>query len=229
MNVLQSITPLNSVLIALALIIITLFSLMIKNNNKSRPPGPWGLPIIGYLPWLTDAPHLDFNNLSKKYGNVFRIHLMGRDFYIFNNYDVIKQAFVNQKDNFIRRPTEFSFFFWTMGYNAIGSTNGDNWKMHRKFLLKSLTTLGLGKVELELRMHEVLRTLLTYMEKINGQPHDYTDIVLNCTYNLVGLLMINRTYDMHNTDYLKLKSSVQDMSLATPGYDNFMYGPWFRL
>ena len=104
-----------------------------------------GLPIVGYLPWLTDAPHLDFIRLSKKYGNVFKIHLMGRDFYILNNYDVIKEAFVTQKDNFLRRPTEFSFFFWALGPNAMGAMNGDTWKLHRKFSLKALTTLGFGQ------------------------------------------------------------------------------------
>lgn len=36
------------------------------------PPGPIGLPVVGYLPFLTDKPHEKLEKLRKKYGNIYR-------------------------------------------------------------------------------------------------------------------------------------------------------------
>ncbi|XP_076335724.1 cytochrome P450 2J3-like [Tachypleus tridentatus] len=38
---------------------------------RNFPSGPFGLPIVGCLPFLSNKPFLDFSKLSKKYGNVF--------------------------------------------------------------------------------------------------------------------------------------------------------------
>ena len=55
---------------------ILFFSLIkhIYQNLKSRkqlPPGPTGLPVVGYLPFLGKEPHKDIAKLGQKYGNIF--------------------------------------------------------------------------------------------------------------------------------------------------------------
>ena len=40
-------------------------------QRKRLPPGPTGLPIVGYLPFLGKEPHKDIARLVDKYGNVF--------------------------------------------------------------------------------------------------------------------------------------------------------------
>ena len=43
--------------------------------NRRKPtdmPGPIGLPVIGYLPFLGSNPVVSLANLSKKYGDIFR-------------------------------------------------------------------------------------------------------------------------------------------------------------
>lgn len=39
--------------------------------RKHLPPGPTGLPVVGYLPFLGKEPHKDIAKLSAIYGNVF--------------------------------------------------------------------------------------------------------------------------------------------------------------
>ncbi|RWS23199.1 geraniol 8-hydroxylase-like protein [Leptotrombidium deliense] len=39
---------------------------------NSNLPGPYCLPIVGYLPFLGTRPHKVFNKLAEKYGPVFK-------------------------------------------------------------------------------------------------------------------------------------------------------------
>ena len=66
-------------------ILITLFSYFVAKQiyheydaRKKLPPGPKGLPFLGYLPFLGREPSKTLIKLSKKYGNVFRSVLIMR-------------------------------------------------------------------------------------------------------------------------------------------------------
>lgn len=58
------------------LIVIVLYFAWLWNSRRKLPPGPWGLPVVGYLPWLNpEAPHVTLTKLSEKYGPVYGIDL----------------------------------------------------------------------------------------------------------------------------------------------------------
>ncbi|XP_033150288.1 cytochrome P450 18a1 [Drosophila busckii] len=42
---------------------------------RKLPPGPWGLPVIGYLLFMGNEKHTRFMELAKRYGSLFSARL----------------------------------------------------------------------------------------------------------------------------------------------------------
>lgn len=96
----------------LSLFVFLLVLLLVRffqtyNINKTLPPGPWGLPFIGYLPFFKGDAHLHYKELSEKYGSVFSTKLGNQLIVVLSDYKMIRDAF--RKEEFTGRPqSEFS-------------------------------------------------------------------------------------------------------------------------
>ncbi|CAN8012798.1 unnamed protein product, partial [Ixodes pacificus] len=64
-----------------------------KRATALSPPGPWGLPLLGYLPFLRRKQHVFFRDLSRKYGPVFSVRLGAVNVVILNSYQSIREGF----------------------------------------------------------------------------------------------------------------------------------------
>ena len=66
----------NYSLIFIVTLVISRFLKLFLDVKLGRiPPGPWGLPIVGYLPFLKPLMHIQFYEMSQKYGPIFQIRL----------------------------------------------------------------------------------------------------------------------------------------------------------
>jgi len=92
-----------TVLILVFLVNLFIFKSYLSAKNKRLPPGPWGLPIFGHLPFFGQSPPNTFSRWQSTYGNVFRIRLGSWKTVVLNGYDVIKEA-ADKGDDFSGRP-----------------------------------------------------------------------------------------------------------------------------
>ena len=79
-----------------------------KTARPLLPPGPVGIPILGYLPFL-DILDLggSFSKLSRKYGDVFSLKVGTETAVVLSSYDAIKSVLSDSR--FDSRPNTLMF------------------------------------------------------------------------------------------------------------------------
>ena len=65
-----------------------------KRPNKF-PPGPRGIPIFGYLPFIGNKTHETVVKLSKKYGPILSIRFGLEDHLFLNDFESITKVSIN--------------------------------------------------------------------------------------------------------------------------------------
>lgn len=66
--------------------------------GRRLPPGPWGLPILGYLPFLNPTtPHESFTELAKKYGKIYGLYLGNVYTVVLSDAAMISSAFSKEQ------------------------------------------------------------------------------------------------------------------------------------
>ena len=115
-----------------------------RKCQTNLPHGPWGFPIVGYLPFLGPQPQEKFMQLRKKYGDIFTIQMGSFTVVVLNGCGVIKEALITNGGIFDTRPGFFSFSQLS-GRLAFGLYN-KRWTVFKKIVVNRLNTFLHGKL-----------------------------------------------------------------------------------
>ena len=138
---------------ALALFIVVLATISAYKSFKwtwpGMPPGPWGLPVLGYLPFLNPmAPYLTLTELCDKFGRVFSVRLGQVSCVVLADPVLIRQAFA--RSEFAGRAPLFLTHGIMDGFGLI-CAEGDLWKCQRKFTAEFMRKFGLTNFKVSWR------------------------------------------------------------------------------
>jgi len=107
---------------------------------RTLPPGPWGLPICGYLPLVKGAVHLHFNKLAKKYGTMFSVRFGSKFIVVLSDYRLIRDSF--RREEFTGRP-HTDLMNIINGYGKCQAQQASN----NTFYLATLALVSSGRVK----------------------------------------------------------------------------------
>ncbi|KAM4043855.1 cytochrome P450 2K4-like [Anomaloglossus baeobatrachus] len=179
-------------------------------KNKNFPPGPKCLPIIGNL-HIFDVknPSKTFTQLSKKFGPVFSVQLGTQKMVLLYGYDAVKDAYMNHAEELSERADIPIFTETSKGYGIVFS-NGENWKVMRRFTISTLRDFGMGKKSIEDRINEECDSLVQIIESYGGKPFENTTILNTAVANVIIYILLGHRYDYGDPTILKLMSLIDE-------------------
>jgi len=188
----------------------------IFKKNSGSVPGPWILPFCGSAPFmlLVDTQMLNYPyrvmyKLSKKYGKVMKVGLGMQDWHILSGFQEI-QEFAMSENSVSHLPSKtFDEIYSFDRPLGIIFPDGGLWKEQRKFGVKTLRQLGVGKSSLEEKMIGESSKLVEFMHhkiKTQGNEVEMADFFdLPCLNIIWGLINSSR----YEYDDEKLKEHIE--------------------
>ncbi|XP_077271483.1 cytochrome P450 18a1 [Temnothorax americanus] len=202
---------------------------------KNLPPGPWGMPIWGYLPFMKSPTHLHFHELAKKYGKIFSVTIGSGLTVVISDYRIIRDAF--KREEFSGRPRT-DFMSILDGYGII-NTEGALWEDQRRFLHKNLRSFGMSNMSREKTkmnekiMHEV-EIFLNRVESKRGAPTDISSYLALSISNVICKLTMSVRFHLNDPRFERFMKLIDEgfklfACLASVNYiPLFRHLPWFH-
>ncbi|XP_068136119.1 cytochrome P450 2K6-like [Hyperolius riggenbachi] len=202
--------PVTALLLVLLCLILVKLFYGSEQKHPNFPPGPKPLPFIGNLHMLNlKKPYKTFKALAKKYGSVFSVQLGARKVVVLCGYETVKDALVNHAEEFADRASVPIFHDITKGYGLVFS-NGDNWKVMRRFALATLRDYGMGKKTIENKINEECEYLIKKFKSYQGKPFENTVLLNVAVANIIVSIILGHRFNYEDPVFLRLMGLVNE-------------------
>ncbi|KAK6118994.1 hypothetical protein DH2020_047280 [Rehmannia glutinosa] len=159
----------------------------IKSLRKTPPlpPGPRGLPILGYLPFLGKHLLHQFTDLGHKYGPIYKLYLGNKLWVVISSPSLVKEVVRDQDAVFANRDSPVAALVGTYGGNDIAwSPYNSQWRAMRKIFVQEMMNNRSLKESYSLRKDEVRKTITHVHTKV-GKPVDIGELSFRTELNVI--------------------------------------------
>ncbi|XP_049268755.1 cytochrome P450 18a1 [Rhipicephalus sanguineus] len=162
-----------------------------RDDSKRLPPGPKGVPILGYIPFMWKPFHIIFHELSKQHGPIVRLRLGCKDVVVLNDVESIREGLSNP--DLLYRPDDFIFRY--LGFTGVLALNGEPWQVNRRFTFHVLRNHGFAKKPMEEHIQEEVQDFISHISTTNGRPTLIGETVAASVFNNISGLVFGRRYN----------------------------------
>ncbi|KAG8369363.1 hypothetical protein BUALT_Bualt14G0003500 [Buddleja alternifolia] len=175
--------------VSILLLIVSMLWWIWKSSTK-MPPGPRGLPIVGYLPFLREDLHNQFIELAHKYGPIYKFWIGNKLCVVISSPSLIKQVVRDHDTIFSNRDLSVATRIATLDANDIAlSPYGPGWRDSRKLFVHQLMNNSSLDASYNLRKDQVMKAIKHVYSKI-GTGVDICELV----YEIVVSLMMSMAW-----------------------------------
>ncbi|KAL7150147.1 hypothetical protein ABFS83_05G090200 [Erythranthe nasuta] len=148
-----------------------------RRKNPPLPPGPLGLPILGYLPFLGNNLFEKFTELGHKYGPIFSLSLGNKLCVVINSPSLVKEVVRDQDSVFANRDIPAVAIVATYGANdVVFSELSSKWRAMRKIFAQEMMNAKSLDASYNLRRDQV-RTAVRQVHAKIGKPVEIGQLI----------------------------------------------------
>ncbi|XP_071962277.1 cytochrome P450 2J4-like [Antedon mediterranea] len=171
--------------------------------HTGLPPGPTGLPVVGYLPFLGLKPYKTFTKLVKQYGPIYSVKMGSRIVVVLNGCTVIREAFVKKGRQFAGRP------HWMLsklngGRGIANHQPTTHWREIRKFSSNILRTFGDRHSKMEAKVTQEVSYFIQDLHKTDSQSVDLRHNVQRMVSNVICSICFGERFEYDDQQFQKL-------------------------
>lgn len=200
--------PSDSTTILILVITVLLLYKWCRRKPQLCPPGPWGVPIIGVLPFLGKHYFKTFYEWSRVYGPVMSFKLFGV-WIVLSDHKVIHEMLVKQGQHTSDKIKYRAREDVTKGDGILSRNYDEAYKVQRRFGLLTLRKFGMGKRCLESHISEEASMLIRLLVKENGNPFNFKVPMMAATSNVINQLAVGQRFDY---DDVRLQAVLSELS-----------------
>ena len=192
---------------ALILFFLTFCYLFYTRKNRRLPPGPAGLPLVGYLPFLGPTPNVKISELCKKYGDIISVYF-GQYLVVFvNDVELMKE--IGKIDVFLGR-NQLELVKPFRENKGLIFLEEQGWQEWRRFTLKSLRDRGFGKTSMEGLIAEQVQDILGFLKKYESKPLYMKEPIEVAVINSIWLILAGEKYDIEDKEKRDILKMIND-------------------
>ncbi|XP_055027258.2 steroid 17-alpha-hydroxylase/17,20 lyase [Misgurnus anguillicaudatus] len=200
-------------------------------GNRFAPSLP-SLPIIGSILSLKSdvAPHIHFQQLQKKYGNLYSLMMGSHKVLIVNNHHHAKEVLIKKGKIFSGRPRTVTTDLLTRGGKDIAFADySSTWKFHRKMVHGALCMFGEGSVSIEKIICREASSMCQILTKTQNSAVDLAPELTRAVTNVVCALCFSSSYNRGDAEFesmLQYSQGIVDTVAKDSLVDIF---PWLQM
>ncbi|KAM4696328.1 cytochrome P450 2A6-like [Rhinophrynus dorsalis] len=180
-------------------------------KNRNLPSGPTPYPVIGNLLTIKRGELVgSLMKLWEKHGSVFTFYFGSQPVIMLCGYDAMKEAFVDQAEEFSGRGHISSFNRVTQGY-GLSFSNGERWRQMRHFSLRTLRDFGMGRKSIEVKIQEEAHYLVEEFRKSKGIPIEPHKAIMDAVSNVFCSIFFGNRFEYSDEKFSRLFYLVEEI------------------
>jgi len=184
----------------LALLALLVLAYLVLRDRKppGMPPGPWEVPFLGNRIIFNVKYMLGLRDI---YGDVVTTRVMKHRTVLIYDHQLAKEVLAST--DFVDRPAVFQAMSLDDRKKGGVTANGAQWQHDRRFVLRNLRDLGMGKTSLEAGLHAEAEALVEDLRAYGGSVVEDTPISLRTVaLNVIWQMVAGIRFDLRSSEVM---------------------------